>query len=148
MEVEGREQREWCHLGQCSAALWSQRLGGPRVCYLGACPAPPSEKQCRECPLIRADQTGLGPAVGLAHHFPSLNHRAVARIQGENSGECLETAEEGGGLALGTVHCGAGQLFTPGTVRHWFTTDLLRGGQAPERGGQGSGKWVSQGGRL
>lgn len=60
------------------------------------------------------------------------------RIQEENSGECLEIAEEGGGLALGTVHCGVGQLFTPGTGSRRPCSGM---GKHQIGEGRGQGSW-------
>lgn len=95
------------YLGQCIAALRSQRSGGPRSVSWGPSLCLPRGSSVGNEPWIRINQTGFGPAVQLAHHFPSLNlsstHGVVARIQEENLGECLETAEERGGLALRTV---------------------------------------------
>lgn len=60
------------------------------------------------------------------------------RIQEENSGECLEIAEEGGGLALRAVHYGVGQLFTPGTASRWTCSGV---GKHQIGEGRSEGNW-------
>lgn len=91
-------------------------------------------------PALELVRLALNPAEWLAHHFPSLNHssplRVVLRIQ-EKSRGCLEIAEEGGGLALRTVHLESWQTVMPGTFRHSYKMGLRWGGQVPDRGGQG-----------
>lgn len=121
-EVEGREQREVPPWPVQFCPMQSGRLVGPRVCWLRPALCLPRRSSVGNESWIGIDQTGFRIVI-LAHHFPSLNlsstHGVVVRIQEENLGQCLETAEEGDGLALRTVHCGAGKLITAGTVRHW-----------------------------
>lgn len=91
-------------------------------------------------PSLELVRLALNPAEWLAHHVLSLNRSSTPRVvlgSQEKSGGCLEIAEEGGGLALRTVHLGSWQTVTPGTYRHSYKMGLCWGGQVPDRGGQG-----------